>query len=139
MDIKKVIAQFEQNQDDLTKKLDHLKRHIDDEEGLVLEFEKIDEGFFQNDKALSFLADVLHFVDREERLSSYDLTDIKTIYKLLVKYYPDNIQYQEDLIAFVYNVMDEKVETIALIDEAEQRIESKLKFLRQLRSEIENE
>jgi hypothetical protein len=138
MDVKNIIKNFEQVQNDQNNKLNHLKKYFADEEKLWVEFEKIDDTFFLNDKAISFLCDSLQLVDQKDRLALNDLQDIKHIYKLLVEYYPDNIQYQEDLIAFVYNVMDDEAETLLLIDKAEQRSESTRKYLEEIRSEIKS-
>jgi len=138
MNIKSIVENFEQAQNDLNNKLNHLKRYFADEEKLWIEYEKLDDAFFLNDKAMSFLCDSLQQVDQKDHLALNDLQDIKYLYKLLAEYYPYNIQYQEDLIAFVYNVLDDEAEALLLIDKTERRIESARKYLGKIRKEIKN-
>lgn len=138
MNIKKIIDGFEQSQNDLNNKLSHLKSCIDDEEKLWAEYEKLDRLFFLNDKALSFLGDSLQLVNKKDHLALVDLQEIKFIYQLLADFYPDNIQYQEDLIAFVYNVLDDEVEALLLIEKAERRLEVALNSFAEIRREIKH-
>jgi hypothetical protein len=138
MNIKKIIDGFEQSQNDLNNKLSHLKICIDDEEKLWAEYEKLDRLFFLNDKALSFLGDSLQLVNKKDHLALVDLQEIKFIYQLLADFYPDNIQYQEDLIAFVYNVLDDEVEALLLIEKAERRLEVVLNSFAEIRREIKH-
>lgn len=138
MNIKDVVKKFELTQNDLNIKLTELKHYFTDEKRLWAEYEKLDEAFFLNDKVMSFLADSLQQVDQQEHLDLCDLQDIKKIYRLLVDYYPDNIQYREDLIEFVYNVLDDENEALLLIEETERRIDNLRTNLGRIKSDILN-
>jgi hypothetical protein len=84
------------------------------------------------------LCDSLQQVNQKEHLAFSDLHDIKHIYTLLAEYYPDNIQYQEDLISFVYNVLDDEDEALLLIEKIERRMENSRKYLAKIRKEIKS-
>lgn len=88
---------------------------------------------------MSFLSDSLQLVNKKDHLALADLQEIKFIYQLLADFNPDNIQYQEDLIAFVYNVLDDEVEALLLIEKAESRLEAALKSFAEIRREIKHE
>lgn len=138
MNIKNIVENFVQTQKDLNDRIIHLKRYFADEEKLWIEYEKLDDSFFLTDKAISFLCDSLQQVNQKEHLKLFDLQDLKRIYTLLAENYPDNIQYQEDLIAFVYNVLDDEDEALLLIDKAERRMESTRKYLWKIKKELKS-
>jgi hypothetical protein len=45
------------------------------------------------------------------------------MYRLLVEYYPENLQYKIDLINFVYAVLDDESEALSLIIEMQQQLQ----------------
>ncbi len=138
MNIKSIIENFEQHQKTLENKLNYLRSFFLQETRLWKEYDKMEEIFFLNDKAINFLGDTLQKVDDENILLLFSLNDVKKIYELLVEYYPDNIQYQQDLISFVYNVLDDEDEVKTLIDNAEKRISKAHKYFVSISDEIEN-
>jgi len=138
MNIRNIIENFRHAHKDLNERLDILKMHLNDEERLWDEYAKLDDTFFLNDKIINFLGDSLQQINHKEHLALYTLQDIKHLYMVLVEYYPDNIQYQEDLIAFVYNVLDDEEEALILIDKAERRMESVRRYFVKLRGEMDN-
>lgn len=76
--------------------------------------------------------------DQKDHLALFNLQDVKYIYKLLAESYPDNIQYQEDFIAFVYNVLDDESEALSLINKTEQRMDIAHRYFEKVKEEIKN-
>ena len=76
----------------------------------------MDHKFFLNERIMDLFADSLRMVNDEALLDTYELEDVEEIYEILVGLYPDNLQYQEDLISFVYNILDDEDRTILLIE-----------------------
>ena len=137
MNVKDIICKYETAQKDIQIKLDFLKKIVNEEDQLWTAYERMDVGFFLNEGAINLFADSLQMVDDTERLKQYDLQDIRKIYECLVEYYPDNIQYHRDLIGFVYNVLDDEVATLALINKAAERIDVVQDYFQTITTEIE--
>lgn len=125
MDIKHIISTFIKAQHDIEERIEDLKPLYQDETRLWSKLETLGLPILINERIISFLADSLQLVDNEARLELFDLQDIKSIYLLLVQYYPNNIQYQLDLISFVYNVLDEENEALELVTNALALIDEK--------------
>jgi hypothetical protein len=136
MNIKKVVLDFEQAHMDLQTKLNNLRSHLTNEDKLWSEYEKLDDSYLLNPQVINFLCTGLQLADQKKHYELCNLNDLKYMYELLVKYYPDNIQYQEDLIAFVYNVLDDEIEALLLIDKLELKIQSTLDYLSRVKIEI---
>ncbi len=135
MNITSIIDSFEKNQKHIDEQLQYLRKLLS-KENTLNNYKKIDQSLFTNDKVINFFADNLQLSDSDADVRFCELEDILKIYELLVKYYPDNIQYQEDLIAFVYNVMDDENKAKQLITEAMNRIDSKRNYFKTILSEI---
>ena len=138
MNIKNVLKAYSLSEENLNKNLICLKSFFADEEKLWFEFQKLDNTFLLDNRVIALLADSLQMADQNDHLKLATLQDIKCIYQLLAESYPDNIQYQENLIAFVYNVLDDEIEALLLIDKVEQRIESTRKYFSEIKKEINN-
>ena len=136
MDYKAIIKNFEINQDYIEEQINALKAKYPDEEKLWEDFDRLGSDFFLNNRTINFLADSLQIVNNNRRIKQFELQDIKYIYKLLVRFYPNDVQYHTDLISFVYNVLDDEreakvliKETILLVDEKRKHLEGILKSI----------
>jgi hypothetical protein len=138
MDVKDFIVRFENNEKDLLSKIKSLKEMISNEKELWNVFGQLNNNFFLNDKAINFFADCLQTANDEDLLLTYSLDDIKRIYELLVYYNPSNMQYHEDLISFVYNVLDDEEEALLLANNAEKMLAVQEKSLRHLIKKIKD-
>lgn len=87
---------------------------------------------------MNLFADSLRMVNDEALLDTYELEDVEEIYEILVGLYPDNLQYQEDLISFVYNILDDEDRTILLIEKVMIRIDHKRNYLKNILHEIKS-
>ncbi|PJJ80153.1 hypothetical protein [Mucilaginibacter auburnensis] len=125
MDIKYIIETFRKAHESIEETIENIKPLYSDEQQLWPQLEKLSVPVLIHEKLINFLADSMQMVNDEERFKSFDLEDIKTIYQLLVEYYPNNIQYRLDLIGFVYNVLDNEKEASALANEAVKMMDTK--------------
>lgn len=134
MDIQEIIETFTNSQTHIDNIISSLRSSFLEEDKLWEQLEALESNAFENEKIVSFLADFLQMIDDESRLSLFSLQDIEKIYRLLVLYHPDNLQYRLDHIAFVHNVLDNEEhasdlikETISLIDQRRATLEDFLK------------
>lgn len=139
MDIKRIIQTFSKAQHDIEETISHLKPVYQNEIQLWSKLENLSIPVLINERIISFLADSMQLVANEQHLELFDLHDIKSIYQLLVKYYPYNIQYQLDLIFFVYNVLDEETEALELVNNAVKLIDQKRIILAEVLDNLKND
>jgi hypothetical protein len=123
MDIKILIEKFLEKHSKLRDEMTTLKKSFEDENEFWGLLDKKKDAFFYNDNAFDLLADSLQLVNNKQRLEAYDLKDIEKMSRLLVEYYPDNLQYKIDLINFVYAVLDDESEALNLITEVQQQLQ----------------
>ncbi|PWG78082.1 hypothetical protein [Pararcticibacter amylolyticus] len=139
MDIRHIIETFAKSQTDIDNTIVSLRASFQKEERLWAQLELLDSKIFANERVIGFLADFLQMVNDESRLKLFSLQDIEKIYRLLVQYYPDNLQYRLDLISFVHNVLDNEKFALELIEETikliDQRRASLQDFLEELKGE----
>lgn len=138
LNIKNIVKDFQQAEKEMFNNIIRLKSVFADEEKLWIEIQKLDNSILIDHRVIALLSDSLQMIDNKEHLKVADLQDIKHIYQLLVEYYPDNIQYQEDLVAFVYNVLDDEAETLLLIEKFERKVEITQKYFNKIKKEVRN-
>ncbi len=131
MKIKEKINHFKKIQTEIFDSIIKLREVFLSEETLWEKILKQDDIFFNDGKGMSFLADALQLVNIDERIKEFDLKDIENIYRLLVKFYPNDTQYKLDLISFLNNVMGNEDEAGLLIKELQNEI-------RKMDRELEN-
>jgi len=139
MNIQGIIENFKNNQSEIDEKVIILKSIYKNEEQLWNALEVIDPGIIISERVMNLLADSLQMVDDKKRVELFDLNDIKNIYQVLVQYYPNNIQYQIDLISFVYNVLDDEREAKNLINQTMKIIEDNRKCLLNFLEEMKDD
>jgi len=110
MDISNLINAFSYLQADINNQINSLKSSFNNESELWEKLEAADPTLILDDRIINIIADAMQMVNDKERLKSCNLNEIKTLYQLLVKYSPDNLQYQIDLIDFTDNVLNNEDE-----------------------------
>jgi hypothetical protein len=129
MNIDIILKKFIQYNDDVDKNILLLKSSFEKSNDFWLKIDSMNLNILSNEKIMSIVADGLQMIDDQDQLMSFSLEDIKSIYQLLVKYYPDNIQYQIDLIAYIHNVLDDTDESKRLVAKAINEIDQKRAML----------
>ena len=134
--IKNVIKEFKQAEKEVSDNIVRIKSFLSVEDKFWNEISKLDDSILIDHRMIALLGDSLQLIDNKDRLKLVDLQDIKHIYQLLVDHYPDNIQYQEDLVAFVYNVLDDEAEALLLIEKFEQRVAITRTYFNEIKREV---
>jgi hypothetical protein len=129
MNIDIILKKFIQYNDDVDKNILLLKSSFEKSNDFWLKIDSMNLNILSNEKIMSIVADGLQMIDDQDQLMSFSLEDIKSIYQLLVKYYPDNIQYQIDLIEYIHNVLDDTDESKRLVAKAINEIDQKRAML----------
>jgi len=138
LNIKKILKDFQQAEKEMFNNIVRLKSFIADEERLWIEIQKLEYSVLIDHRVIALLSDSLQLINNKELLKLADLQDIKHIHQLLVAYYPDNIQYQEDLVAFVYNVLDDEAEALLLIGKFERQVKITQNYFNKIKKEVRN-
>jgi len=125
VDIIDIINDFEAKQATIAFTISSLKELFQHESELWQKLQSLDINIITNDQVMNFLADSLQMVNNLEQLHSFDLKDIQRIYQLLVKFHPDNIQYQLDHILFVDNILGDEKEVLNLTKTAIKLLDEK--------------
>lgn len=133
--IKNVIKEFKQAEKEVSDNIVRIKSFLSEEEKFWNEIPKLDNSILIDHRMIALLGDSLQLIDNKDRLKLVDLQDRKQIYQLVVDHYPDNIQYQEDLVAFVYNVLDDEAEALLLIEKFERRVEITRTYFNEMKRE----
>jgi len=122
MKIENVTEAYEEYQVNVENTLTKLKGLFRDEEKLWDEIKSLEVSFYKESKLISFLADSLQMANEENRVKEIDLEKVKSIYELLIRFYPDNLSYYIDLIALVNNVLDDELYAQSLIQKVNEKI-----------------
>jgi hypothetical protein len=136
MDVKAVIKNFSESQISVEETIVRLKNLFLKEDELWKSLANVSPLILTNERVMNFFADNLQMINNQERIEQFDLQDIKSIYQILIQYNPDNLQYQIDLIEFVYAVLNDEHETMKLIENVMNLMDEKRVRLQNILNEI---